>query len=161
MEHYKSLKSGEKRVTKMDAGHLGRGLVAGFNIRKGKKFLEYVDELVNDLEYQERFTQYMRNNYKNDYFAKLVEGLHIDATYVGNDCRYANHSCNPNAEFVSVLLENSNIWVLFLESIRYIPKNTPIKVDYGWFKDTIRKAIINVDDIVECKCGEVNCRKYI
>jgi len=156
IDFYNQLKAIEKPTVVASCGIIGRGLFADVSVKKNQYIIEYVGELVDDAEYNRRYDMYKDRGYKHDYFQHIKDGMHLDATMIGNKGRYANHSCNPNSTPVRVRLEGTRIYVLFLAANRRINKGEPITFDYGWFKSDT--GIIDMD---ECKCGSSNCRGYI
>ena len=154
--HYDSLKEQEAKVKVRRAGRLGYGLYAAQDIKKGSCIVEYVGEAVTVQEYVRRFTVYKEfHRYKHKYFATLLETVQLDATHVGNEGRYANHSCVPHAEFLSVQLHLSKHWALFLVAKRYIKNGEQILLDYEWYKSR------GVVELVDCRCNSVHCRGFI
>jgi len=152
-DHFKSL---EHRTVVRQQGLLGRGLFAAEDIPKGKYIVEYVGELVSTQEFLSRSEVYKNRSYTNDYFAHLHEDWHLDATMTGNNGRYANHSCFPNARFKVKQLNGSVHYVLFLKSKKFIKKGEPVTLDYCWYRSTT-EAI----DLSECRCSPKHCRGYI
>ncbi len=156
VDHYNHIKSQEKKTFVDRQGRMGRGLFAGEDIKAGEYIVEYVGELVDSAEYQRRFNRYKSLRYKNDYFAHLDGEFHLDATITGNNGRFANHSCTPNAHFVAVQLHLSEHYVLFIEAAKDIKRNHSINVDYSWFKSDTE--FIDLDG---CNCSSSSCRGYI
>ena len=58
VEHYKHIKSQEKKTYVAREGQLDCGLFAGEHIKTGEYIIEYVGELVDEAEYQRRFNHY-------------------------------------------------------------------------------------------------------
>jgi len=156
INYYDDLKLLEKPTNVKSAGRRGRGLFANVNIKKYHYIVEYVGELVTPNEYNRRYLEYKNRGYKHDYFSTMKIGKIIDATMVGNNGRYANHSCDPNSEFVYEDLPGSNETVMFIAATRRIREGEEITIDYAWFKSET-----SVIDLNECNCGSKNCRGYI
>lgn len=76
-------------------GPKGWGLVTMEQIARSSFVIEYVGELINRDQFNERFTQLVGNAAQNFYFVS-IDGLYIDATEYGNESRFVNHSCEPN-----------------------------------------------------------------
>lgn len=113
------------QVNKTDSK--GWGLFAGEDILATKFIIEYIGEVINDADFQHRFNS---NKDKNFYFMKLEQNVFIDATKYGNESRYINHSCNPNAVLNKWIVhsndeERTRIGVFALRKIYavYLAKN--------------------------------------
>lgn len=74
----------------------GWGLYAMEDIPVETFIIEYVGEVVNKDEFDQRFNRAKSNKQKNYYFLQLPDGLYIDAAIYGNESRFINHSCSPN-----------------------------------------------------------------
>ncbi|XP_047739187.1 uncharacterized protein LOC108666567 [Hyalella azteca] len=75
----------------------GWGIKVTQPIKTGTIILEYVGEVVSEKEFKLR----MQTTYANDthhYCLNLDRGLVIDGHRMGGDCRFVNHSCEPNCE---------------------------------------------------------------
>ncbi len=55
--------------------------------------VEYVGEVINDLEANDREVFYAERGFGDCYMFKAVENEIIDASFKGNEARYLNHSC--------------------------------------------------------------------
>lgn len=73
----------------------------------------------------------------------------IDSTRMGNDTRYANHSCAPNAELVT-LLDPSGINRMFM-SIKPIRNGEEITWDYD-------EVVDSPPELLSCRCYADGCR---
>lgn len=78
-------------------GSKGWGLFAKEEITMGHFIIEYMGEVIDYVEFNQRFSRATANKDDNYYFLKL-ENLYIDAKLFGNEARFINHSCDPNAE---------------------------------------------------------------
>ncbi len=83
-------------VRVVDAGVKGRGLVATSSIRAGALISEYTGELIPQDEHKRRMELYAGAG-GHFYIMSLGRGEYLDAMRYGNDMRYMNHSCHPNA----------------------------------------------------------------
>ncbi len=156
VKHYEQLKLLEQPTTVVDCGIVGRGLIADNDIKKDDYIVEYVGELVNESEYLTRYNKYKKAGYRHDYFATIKAGMLLDATIVGNNARFANHSCDPNSEFMYTRLKGSRIYVLHIVATRNIRKGDQITLDYKWYHSETGE--INLD---ECNCQAKSCRGYL
>lgn len=71
----------------------GWGLFAMEEIPARRYIIEYMGEIIDNVEFENRFTV---NEDKNFYFFALNSKMYIDATFYGNESRFVN-SCEPNA----------------------------------------------------------------
>lgn len=104
----------------------GYGLFAGENIPKNSLITEYVGEVINIAEKSKRMEALRKKKETNFYFFKLAKDLVIDASCAGNFSRFANHSCNPNAQAIKWLVEGFPRIGLFAEK-------DILKVGSSWF----------------------------
>jgi len=119
----------------------GLGLFATREIRKRARIAEYRGPLLRHKEAQRR------ENRGNKYLFEINSRWTIDGTPRSNVARYANHSCNPNAEPYMVKLR------VFLRALRRIKPGEEITYHYGM--DYLR----NVIGISNCRCGRCRRRK--
>lgn len=90
--HNQRIKRGKfKIVTIKTAEDKGFGLFAAEFIPSDSFIVEYVGEVIDNTEFEDRCAQ------GHNYSFSLTKGFYIDSSNMGNDARYANHSCNPNA----------------------------------------------------------------
>lgn len=117
----------------------GFGLFATRPIKKKTRIAEYRGPI---LDYE---TAQRAENRGNRYLFEVSKHRTIDGTPRYNLARYANHSCNPNAEPV--------IWRgrVFLKSLRNIKPGEEIVYEYG--VDYLR----NVIGRSNCRCSR--CRR--
>jgi len=60
--------------------------------------MEYVGEVLQYDEFVERTHEYEKKDHQHFYFMALDHHEIIDALFKGNDSRFINHCCDPNAE---------------------------------------------------------------
>lgn len=72
----------------------GKGLFAKEAIPANRFIIEYIGEVIESEEFFQRFSQ----TDGNFYFFTIGENKYIDASSLGNDARFINHSCDPNTE---------------------------------------------------------------
>jgi uncharacterized protein len=117
----------------------GFGLFATRPIKKKARITEYKGPI---LDYE---TAQRAENRGNRYLFEVSKHRTIDGTPRYNVARYANHSCNPNAEPI--------VWRgrVFIKSLRNIKPGEEIVYDYG--TDYLR----NVIGRSNCRCSR--CRR--
>jgi SET domain-containing protein len=130
----------------------GLGAFALQDIPKGTRIIEYVGEKISNAEADRRYNDETMESHHTFLFI-LNSKQCIDAAYEGNESRFINHSCDPNAE---AFIPRGRIWI---EAIRNIPRGTEIAYDYAFEDD----AKYTIDDYRRygCRCGAKNCRGTI
>jgi uncharacterized protein len=113
----------------------GLGLFATKPIPKGTKIIEYFGPRISNEEVEKS---------GGKYFFGLNKQWSIDGSVRENIARYANHSCEPNAE---AIITRGRIWIY---SKRNIKPGEEITYDYGkeYFEGIIKD--------IGCKCPK--CR---
>lgn len=106
----------------------GFGMKAVNYIPAGDFIMEYVGEVLNSQQFEERANAYSLDNNKHHYFMALRSDRVIDATVRGNISRFINHSCDPNAETQKWTVKGELRIGFF--SIRNIYPNEEITFDY-------------------------------
>lgn len=114
----------------------GTGLFAGRTIPPGKRIVEYIGEHIRKTLGKKRVAE------GNTFVFALDRQMDIDGSGEDNIARFANHSCDPNAEAV---VESGN---LYLKSIKRIEKGEEITYDY-------QCAYSETAD--PCTCGAKSC----
>lgn len=120
-------------------------------IKKGTYILEYVGEVVTEREFKER----MATLYVNDihhYCLHLDGGLVIDGHRMGSDCRFVNHSCEPNCEMQKWSVNGLSRMALF--AMRDIQPGEELGYDYNF-------SLFNPAEGQVCLCESTHCRGVI
>jgi SET domain-containing protein len=119
----------------------GLGLFATREIKKKARIVEYKGPRVPNAmaERMERRG--------NRYLFEINSKVTVDGTPRSNVARYANHSCNPNAEPIIYRKR------IFIRALRRIKPGEEITYHYGM--DYLR----NVIGISNCRCGRCRRRK--
>jgi SET domain-containing protein len=127
------------RPFRIGRSRTGFGLFATRPIKKKTRIAEYRGPILD----QKQAERAERRG--NRYLYEVSKNRTIDGTPRANVARYANHSCNPNAESV--------IWRgrVFLKALRDIRPGEEIVYDYGtdYLKNVIGRS--------NCKCSR--CRR--
>lgn len=114
----------------------GMGLFAGRTIPAGKVIVEYIGERISKTLGKKRVRE------GNTFIFALGRQEDIDGSGEDNIARFANHSCDPNAEMI---FQSDS---LFLRSLRRIEKDEEITYDY---------QCAYSDEADPCTCGAKNC----
>src|ERR1700744_4383023 len=101
----------------------GRGVFATRAIKKGERIIEYLGERVSHKEADRRYE--LKDENDSHTFLFIVDSKTvIDAGVDGNDARFFNHSCDPNAESI---VENKRVYI---EAIRTVEAGPELTYDY-------------------------------
>lgn len=129
----------------------GCGLFSARSYNHGSLIVEYTGEVIDLDEVEHRLnTIYMDAD--NYYFLGLEDNFVIDAGQKGSVARFANHSCEPNAEMQKWYVDNEPRIGLFAK--RPIQGGEEITYDYNfeWFENA---------EPQKCYCGSKYCRGFI
>uniref|UniRef100_A0A8D8P4B3 [histone H3]-lysine(36) N-trimethyltransferase n=1 Tax=Culex pipiens TaxID=7175 RepID=A0A8D8P4B3_CULPI len=129
----------------------GFGIQASTEIAPGEFIMEYVGEVLNSEQFDERAELYSKEKNKHYYFMALRSDAIIDATTKGNISRFINHSCDANAETQKWTV-NGELRIGFF-STKYILPGEEVTFDYQ-FQRYGRKA-------QKCYCEADNCTGWI
>ncbi len=128
----------------------GWGLVTLENIPRNKLVQEYVGEVINEKEKENRLKLWSKEHPydPNFYIMALSGGYYVDARVFANQSRFINHSCAPNCKVVSINVKGRIRNGIY--SIRDIKAGEFLCYDYHF--DTKQ------GDYFSCRCGAPNCR---
>jgi len=129
----------------------GWGVRAQNTLRENQYVLEYTGEVVDEDTFEHR----MKTRYKKDthhYCMALGGGLYIDAHRTGSECRFVNHSCEPNAIMEKWTVGGLSRMALF--TTRKIRIGEEITYDYNFENYNSLQG-------QPCKCGTESCRGII
>ena len=129
----------------------GWGVRAQKNIKEGAFVFEYTGEVVDEDTFEKRVDTRYAND-KHHYCMALGGGLFIDAHREGSECRFVNHSCDPNCDMVKWSVDGLSRMALFTK--RKIMVSEEITYDYNFDNFNDLKGQI-------CKCGAKTCRGII
>jgi hypothetical protein len=117
----------------------GLGLFATRPIKKRERIVEYTGPRLSEAKATREEVQ------GNRYLFEISKDITIDGTTRRNVARYANHSCNPNAEAVVFRKR------VYIKALRRIKPDEEITYNYGgdYLRNVIGKS--------NCKCGR--CRR--
>lgn len=80
----------------LTAGRRGHGLVAAQNIEVGDLVHEYLGEVIDEAEWQQRLATYSDSTPVYLLTLDRQRKLYVDASAYGSLARFINHSCDPN-----------------------------------------------------------------
>jgi len=128
-----------RRPFRIGRSRTGLGLFATRPIKKNSRIAEYKGPLLTT----KQANKIEANG--NRYLYEVNSRWTIDGSPRSNIARYANHSCNPNADSYNVKLR------VFIRALRNIKPGEEIVYDYGidYLKNVIGRS--------NCQCSR--CRK--
>jgi SET domain-containing protein len=130
----------------------GLGGFALKDIPKGTRIVEYMGERISNEEADRRYDDDSMKDHHTFLFI-LNSKTCIDAAFEGNEARFINHSCAPNADAV---VGRSHIWI---DARKKIPAGTEILYDYA-FEDDDKYTEADYRRY-GCRCGSPKCRGTI
>jgi uncharacterized protein len=119
----------------------GRGIFARTRIPARRKIGELAGEYIGLREARRRAARRRRIA-----IVELPEGGAIDASVRGNEFRYINHSCRPNA-YMRIIGRHVEFYAL-----REIRPGEEVTCDYG---ETQHEGTL------ACRCGRPGCRSFL
>jgi uncharacterized protein len=128
----------------------GRGVFATRRIPKGAEIIEYVGELIDDDEADERYP-WSDDERHHTFLFRLESGMVIDAGPRRHPAKYINHSCDPNCEAVEDEDER-----VFIYALRDIPRGEELVYDYHFVLEEPHNAANK--KLYACYCGSKKCR---
>ncbi|XP_056020790.1 uncharacterized protein LOC125649572 isoform X3 [Ostrea edulis] len=129
----------------------GYGIKTSEPISNGQFILEYLGEVVSEVEFRRRMTEEYSKE-RHHYCLNLDSGAVIDGYRMGNIGRYVNHSCEPNCEMQKWNV--NGVYRMGLFALKDISDDTELTYDYNFHS-------FNVDAQQLCRCGSAECRGVI
>ena len=124
----------------------GSGAFASRRIAAGARIIEYQGD-------RRPWTDFDDNPDNYAHLFDVGDGLVIDPFTNGNEARFINHSCSPNAEAV---LSRKRIYI---RALRPIPRGEEITYDYGL---TLERPPTPAEiKRYPCHCGSPHCRRTL
>ncbi|XP_049906745.1 histone-lysine N-methyltransferase NSD3 isoform X2 [Epinephelus moara] len=139
----------ETEVIKTDGR--GWGLRTNQGLRKGDFVTEYVGEVIDSEECQQRIKRAHENHVTNFYMLTLTKDRVIDAGPKGNSSRFMNHSCSPNCETQKWTVNGDVRIGLF--TLCDIEAGTELTFNYNLHCVGNRRS--------SCHCGSDNCSGFL
>uniref|UniRef100_A0A3Q3R8G7 Histone-lysine N-methyltransferase NSD3 n=1 Tax=Monopterus albus TaxID=43700 RepID=A0A3Q3R8G7_MONAL len=129
----------------------GWGLRTNQALRKGDFVKEYVGEVIDSEECQQRIKRAHENHVTNFYMLTLTKDRVIDAGPKGNSSRFMNHSCSPNCETQKWTVNGDVRIGLF--ALCDIDAGTELTFNYNLHCVGNRRT--------SCHCGSDNCSGFL
>uniref|UniRef100_A0A3P8VN47 Histone-lysine N-methyltransferase NSD3 n=1 Tax=Cynoglossus semilaevis TaxID=244447 RepID=A0A3P8VN47_CYNSE len=139
----------ETEVVKTDGR--GWGLRTNQALRKGDFVIEYVGELIDAEECQQRIKHAHEHRVSDFYMLTLTKDRVIDAGPKGNSARFMNHSCSPNCETQKWTVSGDVHIGLF--ALCDIEAGTELTFNYNLYCVGNRR--------MSCHCGSDNCSGFL
>lgn len=129
----------------------GRGVYSTQFIPKDEKIIEYIGEIIDKEESDQRGNAQHEHAQKTGdaavYIFTLSKKYDLDGNVPWNIARLINHSCEPNCE---AWIDDDRI---FIHALRDIERGEELCFDYGFDIDCFEEH--------PCLCGTDNCVGYI
>ncbi|KAF0298562.1 Histone-lysine N-methyltransferase, H3 lysine-36 and H4 lysine-20 specific [Amphibalanus amphitrite] len=129
----------------------GWGLATCVDLKKGDFVIEYVGEVISELELHRRVELKHRTQDDNYYFLTIDRDRVLDAGPKGNMARFMNHCCQPNCETQKWTINSETRVGLF--TLTDIPAGTELNFNYNF--DCVGTAK------KRCMCGADNCSGFL
>ncbi|KAK9672133.1 hypothetical protein RND81_12G079100 [Saponaria officinalis] len=139
-----------KKMKLVQTEKCGAGIVADEDIKQGEFVIEYVGEVIDDKECEERLWKMKHRGETNFYLCEVNRDMVIDATFKGNKSRYINHCCCPNTEMQKWSIDGETRIGIF--ATHDISKGEHLTYDYQFVQ-------FGADQI--CHCGAASCRRKL
>ncbi|XVF47855.1 hypothetical protein PTKIN_Ptkin03bG0143900 [Pterospermum kingtungense] len=119
----------EKKIRVVKTELCGWGVEAAEPIKKGDFIIEYIGEVINDAQCEQRLWDMKYKGVKNFYMCEIRKDFTIDATFKGNTSRFLNHSCDPNCVLEKQVDGETRVGVFAARSIEV---GEPLTYDYRY-----------------------------
>ncbi|XP_029017259.1 histone-lysine N-methyltransferase NSD3 isoform X3 [Betta splendens] len=129
----------------------GWGLRTNQALKKGDFVKEYVGEVIDSEECQQRIKRAHENHVTNFYMLTLTKDRVIDAGPKGNSSRFMNHSCSPNCETQKWTVNGDVRIGLF--ALCDVEAGTELTFNYNLYCVGNRRS--------SCHCGSDNCSGFL
>ncbi len=129
---------------------MGWGLRATEQIKEGTLVIEYIGEVIDEVEMNERMNNQKKfSPLDHDFYIMQIDtGYYVDGKHKGNMSRFINHSCDPNCELQRWVVNHKMRIGIF--AIKDISPGEPLSYDYQF--DTMES------ERFKCYCGAETCR---
>ncbi|KAL6768206.1 hypothetical protein ACKKBF_B38195 [Auxenochlorella protothecoides x Auxenochlorella symbiontica] len=144
------IKASAPRVQQRRSPLHGWGVYALEDIEPERFIMEYVGELIGNRMADLRETLYDQDGTGTMYLFRLDATQVVDATRVGGQARYINHSCDPNC-YTKVQMGPDGRKHITIVAKTHIPRGSELCYDYLMELEPEGEAM-------PCHCGAKNCR---
>ena len=138
-----------RRIQARRSGVHGKGVFAVQDIAEGETIIEYVGEVIDWQQAQDRHPHDPSQPNHTFYFQVADERV-IDATHKGNSARWINHSCAPNCYTDEI---DGRVYIV---ALRNIAADEELNYDYGLMVEERYTAKLKAE--YACYCGAADCR---
>jgi SET domain-containing protein len=128
----------------------GRGVFALRDIAEGERIIEYTGERISHDEATSRYDDEAVKRHHTFLFT-VDDDICIDGSHGGNEARFINHSCEPNAY---ALVQKKRI---FIRALRAIEAGEEVVYDY-WYSTDPGYTDEDLRRLYPCRCGTESCR---
>eukprot|EP00937_MAST-01D_sp_MAST-1D-sp2_P006257 g6257.t1 len=129
----------------------GHGLFTREKLHAGDFVIEFVGEVIDDVECERRFSEQRQTGERHVFMIMVQQDIVIDARRKGNLSRFTNHSCRPNMEIQKWSVNGCLRLGLF--ALRDIPEGEELTIDYRFTHFTAERW--------KCLCGEPECAGWM
>ncbi|KAF1748370.1 hypothetical protein GCK72_024837 [Caenorhabditis remanei] len=135
--------------TIVDAGDMGKGVIAIRDIPEGSFICAYTGEIITQKVHEQRVKEYAEAGQEHDYMFQ-AGAYYIDPLKIGNVAKYVNHSCSPNMVAMRWKIDGMDrrFRAIGYFAEEFIKAGTPLTVNYQFDYDENRKP---------CLCRSKNC----
>ena len=140
------------KVNVFDAGEKGHGVRVEQDCPKDTFLFEYVAEVIDEAEVKRRNRAIEGEVLTRKYFMSLYPGAFLDASRIGNEGRFMNHSCQCNSRVDKWEVDGEARMAVFANE--YLAAGSEITIDYGWKYESGQRR-------TRCRCGSDACRGWI
>ena len=128
----------------------GRGVFATRTIAKGERIIEYVGKRVTHESVGDQFDDESVRRHHTFLFS-VDDEICIDGGKNGNESRFINHSCDPNAY---ADIEDRRV---FIVAAKRIEPGEELAYDY-WYTTDPGYTLADLKRVYPCRCGTAKCR---
>lgn len=94
-------------MTLVKTTNRGFGAISTHDIEPDELVIEYVGEIIDNIELKRRMDKKIEKKETDFYFLTISADLYIDAEPAGNMARFINHSCEPNCDSRKVTVDGN------------------------------------------------------
>jgi hypothetical protein len=138
------------RVVVRKSSIQGRGVFAIADIAEGERIVEYTGERITHEEAGRRYDDEAVRRHHTFLFS-IDDDVCVDGGRGGNESRFINHSCEPNAHSV---VQKKRIHIV---ALRAIEAGEEVVYDY-WYSTDDTYTDEDRRRLYPCRCGAATCR---